>query len=88
MAVAGADSVRGKAPLTVTFSSAGSLDPEGSILTYEWAFGDGNASDSANPSHTYTEPGDYVATLVVLDAEGNVSEPAQVSIRVQKGRRK
>ena len=88
VAVASADSVRGKAPLTVTFSSAGSLDPEGSILTYEWAFGDGNASDSANPSHTYTEPGDYIATLVVLDAEGNVSEPAQVSIRVQKGRRK
>jgi probable HAF family extracellular repeat protein len=90
VAIASADTVRGKAPLTVTFSSAGSYDPEGLGLTYEWTFGDASTvSNDENPEpHTYTEPGDYVATLVVADEAGNPSDPAVVKIRVQKGRSK
>ena len=44
----------GPPPLTVTFSSAGSSDPEGGPLSYSWNFGDGTAtSTEANPTHTY-----------------------------------
>jgi len=57
------------APLTVNFSSQGSSDPEGSQLGYSWDFGDNTTSTDANPTHTYTVVGNYVATLTVSDGE-------------------
>jgi glucose/arabinose dehydrogenase/PKD repeat protein len=60
----------GQSPLTVTFSSAGSSDPEGGALTYRWTFGDGGTSTAANPTHTYTANGTYTATLTVTDPQG------------------
>ena len=60
----------GLAPLAVNFSSARSYDPEGSSLTCDWDFGDGGSSLEFNPSHTYTTPGTYTASLVVFDASG------------------
>ena len=46
---------RCRSPLT--FSSAGSNDPEGQPITYVWDFGDGTTSTVANPTHTYTAAG-------------------------------
>ncbi len=34
-------------------------------LTYSWDFGDGNTSNLANPSHSYSTPGDYEIRLIV-----------------------
>jgi glucose/arabinose dehydrogenase/PKD repeat protein len=70
IAVASATPNSGAAPLAVTFSSAGSSDPEGSALTYSWAFGDGTTSTAANPTKTYTANGTYTATLTVRDPAG------------------
>src|SRR6266436_6042551 len=47
----------------MTFDSTGSKDLDGSIVSYPWDFGDGSISTLANPQHTYTVPGNYVATL-------------------------
>jgi Carbohydrate binding module (family 6)/PKD domain len=69
-AVASADRTSGPAPLAVTFSSAGSSDPEGAALTYSWAFGDGTTSNAANPTKTYRANGAYTATLTVRDPHG------------------
>ncbi|MEO6081999.1 MAG: PQQ-dependent sugar dehydrogenase [Umezawaea sp.] len=69
-ATASADRTSGAAPLNVAFSSAGSADPEGGALTYAWNFGDGSTSTAANPSHTFTANGQYVATLTVKDPAG------------------
>jgi glucose/arabinose dehydrogenase len=66
-AVAAANPTVGPAPLAVTFSSAGSSDPEGRPLTYRWDFGDGTTSTQANPSHTYTTSGRYTARLTTSD---------------------
>ena len=61
----------GQPPLQVTFSSEGSIDPDGTSLTYEWDFGDGSAtSNDVNPVHTYTTAGTYTATLRVTDQSG------------------
>ena len=60
----------GTAPLTVSFSSSGSSDPEGAPLTYAWEFGDGTSSTLANPSHTYPVAGIYTAKLTVVDNAG------------------
>ena len=62
----------GPTPLTVNFSSDGSIDPDGTSLTYAWDF-DGNGtidSTDANPSHTYNTAGTFNATLTVTDADG------------------
>ncbi len=69
VAQAAADPIAGLAPLTVGFSSAGSLDPDGTPLSYAWDFGDGATSTQANPSHTYSANGTYTATLAVSDGE-------------------
>jgi glucose/arabinose dehydrogenase/chitodextrinase len=67
VATAAANPTSGPTPLPVSFSSAGSSDPEGQPLTYSWTFGDGGSSTQANPSHTYTQPGQYTVHLTVSD---------------------
>jgi PKD repeat protein len=67
VALAGAAPTSGMVPLLVTFSSAGSVDPEGTTLSYAWEFGEGTISPAANPSHTYHTPGVFVARLTVSD---------------------
>jgi PKD repeat protein len=78
-AVIQATPLSGPAPLTVTFSSVGSSDPDGDPITYSWNFGDGGTSTQANPSHTYGSTGTFIAVLTVTDSKGAFSK-AQVSI--------
>jgi PKD repeat protein len=59
------------APATVEFSSAGSADPDGTIVSYAWDFGDGATSSDPNPTHIYAA-GTYTATLYVVDDEGGI----------------
>ena len=63
------DPLQGLPPLQVTFSSAGTADPDGDPITYSWAFGDGGTSTDANPTHTYSSSGQYQATLTVSDGK-------------------
>jgi PKD repeat protein len=70
VAVISSNVTSGTAPVAVSFSSAGSSDPEGTTLRYDWDFGDGTTSTLANPSKTYNVAGTYVASLVVYDASG------------------
>jgi glucose/arabinose dehydrogenase/PKD repeat protein len=81
-AQAKADVTSGKAPLTVSFSSAGSNDPDGDALSHAWTFGDGATSTAANPSHTYAANGQYTATLKVTDTTG---KSATASVRITVG---
>lgn len=69
-ASASASPAGGDVPLSVGFSSAGSSDPDGTIVGYAWNFGDGATSVEANPSHAYAIGGPYVATLEVTDDAG------------------
>ncbi len=79
VAVASATPASGTVPLTVQFSSAGSNDPDGTITSWYWDFGDGNSATMANPSHMYTNAGTYDATLTVTD-DGNLSASASVTV--------
>jgi PKD repeat protein len=79
-AVASANPTSGPTPLDVSFSSAGSSDPEGQPLTYSWTFGDGATSTAANPTHTYTQAGQYTARLSVSDGvNSTLSTPITIS---------
>ena len=54
----------------VTFDGTGSSDPDGSIIAYDWDFGDGNTGVGATPTHSYAVDGNYTVTLVVTDDAG------------------
>lgn len=57
--------------LLVNFDSSGSTDPDGTIVSYYWTFGDGSPpSTEQNPSHTYTAVGVFPVTLTVTDNDG------------------
>jgi glucose/arabinose dehydrogenase len=76
---------QGDAPLTVQFSSAGTIDADGDPLTLSWDFGDGASSTDPAPSHSYTSLGAYTAVLTVSD--GRVPTPgiATVSLPIIVG---
>jgi PKD repeat protein len=67
----------------VSFSSAGSYDSDGTIVAYDWDFGDGTSSTLANPVKSYSTAGTYTATLVVVDDSGLSSVADSVTIIVQ-----
>jgi len=70
VAVINAKPTSGNAPLTVNFDGSASSDPDGSIISYEWNFGDGNTGSGATVSHTYTTTGTFSVTLTVTDNDG------------------
>jgi PKD repeat protein len=82
-AVLTSDKTDGPAPLTVNFSSAGSLDEDpGESIRFEWDFGDGSPiSTEPNPSHTYTKTGRFQAVLSVIDSSGQkTSTSTQITV--------
>jgi hypothetical protein len=82
IAVIGTSTVKGPAPLAVNFSAAGSSDPDGSIASYAWAFGNGATGSGSTASQTYSNPGTYNAQLTVTDNLGQSSTSA-VTITVE-----
>ncbi len=69
-----------KAGSSITFSAAGSSDPDGDSLTFEWNFGDGNTGTGLTTSHTYAQPGDYVAELAVGDGTHEATTSMSVTV--------
>ena len=57
---------------TVAFNGTGSSDPDGTIASYDWDFGDGTVVLDAGPtpSHTYAASSTYIVTLTVTDNGG------------------
>ncbi len=69
----------GEYPLVVTFDGGSSV---GDIALYIWDFGDGSPLASGEVvRHTYTDPGEYRASLVVRE-EGGREDRAEVVVRV------
>jgi len=81
IAAAAATTLSGTVPLTVTFGSSGSYDPDGTIVSYLWNFGSGATSNLASPSYTFSTAGTFTVTLTVTDNDG-LSATASVGITV------
>lgn len=54
----------------VPFDGTGSRDADGTIVAYQWSFGDGTVSTGAAPAHAYAAPGTYDVLLTVTDDDG------------------
>ena len=78
-----ADKYFGQVPLEVNFDASQSFDPDGTITTYSWDFGDGNTATGITAQHTYEQVGNYTVTLTVEDNQGLTSE-ASVTIQASE----
>lgn len=70
-AVATAAPLEGTIPLPVAFDASAST---GTILAYDWAFGDGDTGGGKTVSHIYTAAGNYSVILKVIDNIGAVDQ--------------
>lgn len=59
------------------FSGNGSDDPDGSIVSFQWSFGDGGTASGAAVSYVYPLLGTYQVTLTVTDNEGATGVASQ-----------
>jgi len=62
----------GPVPLRVSFrdsSESGVSEPNG-IVSWFWNFGDGQTGTEQNPTHSYSDPGNYTVSLTVTNING------------------
>ena len=69
--------------LQCSFDGSNSNDPDGSIASYAWDYGDTTTGAGATPSHTYAAPGTYTVTLTVTDDSGATATATQ-TVTVQR----
>ncbi|NND45043.1 MAG: DNRLRE domain-containing protein [Xanthomonadales bacterium] len=58
-----------------------STDADGSVVAWDWDFGDGATSTAQNPSHSYAAAGDYTVQLTVTD-DGGATDVASSLVSV------
>lgn len=63
--------------LSCDFDASGSGDPDGTISSYDWDFGDGAVGTGQLVSHTYAVGGTYTVLLTVVDDAGAADDTAQ-----------
>lgn len=69
-------------PLCVQFNDLSTIK-SGTIVGWQWDFGDGNTSLQQNPNYCYKSPGTYTVTLTVTSNNGCTSvsvHPAMVTV--------
>jgi hypothetical protein len=69
--------VKGNAPLLVIFE-AEAVDPDGTVISYAWDFGDGQTGTGPAIDHVYVTPGVYIATLTVTDNLGAIQQVVKI----------
>jgi hypothetical protein len=70
VAVAAAQPTSVSTDQPVSFDGSSSSDPDGTIVSYRWDFGDGTSATGAAVSHAYHAAGSFVARLTVTDNDG------------------
>ena len=55
---------------TISFDASESSDPDGTIVSYSWDFGDGTKGTGVSVQHAYSQDGSYIVTLTVTDNDG------------------
>jgi PKD repeat protein len=71
-----------KDQLTITVDASESSDPDGTIVSYAWDFGDETSGTGESTSHTYALGGTYDVVLTVTDDAGETASKTE-SVTVQ-----
>lgn len=74
----------GIVPVTVTASTSGSTDPDGSIVSRRIYWGDGSSTTASSGSHRYATAGTYTVKATVTDDRGSTSS-ASATVTVTWG---
>lgn len=69
---------------TVAFDGSASYDPDGSIVSHAWDFGDGATGSGVTVSHAYTTVGTYIVTLTVTDNRGATAQDTAIATVSEK----
>ncbi len=69
---------------TITFNASTSEDPDGTIVTYLWDFGDGANATGLIVNHAFAVNGTYLVILNVTDDDGAAAQ-SNVTINVIQG---
>jgi PKD repeat protein len=67
----------------VSFDATTSDGPNGTIVAYEWRFGNGDTALGPNVNYQYTVPESYTVTLTVTDNEG-ATDSASATVTVSE----
>jgi chitodextrinase len=74
-----ASSVTAVTGSAISFNATASYDPDGTISTFGWNFGDGSTGSGMTVTHSYASPGTYTVRLNVTDNSGS---PASYTLSV------
>lgn len=80
-AVIEASTHQGVAPLGISLTGDQSRDPDGSIVAYQWNFGDGSSAEGSSVEYTFRKAGNYRITLTVTDDQG-AQDTGEITVAV------
>jgi len=66
---------------SATFDASASLDPNGTIASYAWDFGDGTSGSGVSVAHTFAQDGAFTVRLTVTDNDG-LTDTATFAVNV------
>ncbi|MGD8395167.1 MAG: PKD domain-containing protein [Candidatus Eiseniibacteriota bacterium] len=67
----------------IQFDGTGSSDPDGTVVSYVWLFGDGASASGPQPVHTYGTAGIFTVTLRITD-NGGASSSCNAEVDVER----
>jgi len=68
----------------VNFNASGSTDQDGTIVSFQWDFGDGHSGSGQTVTHQFRDAGTFTVVLVVQDNSGNRGSTSQ-TVSVSEG---